>query len=772
MIKVNNLLKIFNKNKANEVRAVNNVSVEFPEKGLVAIYGASGSGKTTFMNALGGLDKFDGGEIIMNGNVYKSSVDDKYRIENIGYIFQNYLLDERLDVYQNVAQGLRTVGVKDEEVIFDRVMTALDNVGMRDYYKRNVTTLSGGQQQRVAIARAMVKGARIILADEPTGNLDELNTRTVMELLKALSTNCLVIVVTHEGDLIEKYADSVIQIKDGRIENLSEGGKISHGTSDKTRVFLGDKKKNTLTVDNVNIDYYGEALPVNLMLVNEGGKIYLKTTDKNVRLIDEKSEIKFEDKTEKEFLEEQRVKAHGAMNFLSNVQTGKTGKVFSFKSAFVSGVKSIFNKKKRFTLFTVSVFVFMIAIVIFVGVLGSKIFKYDNIGSDFNENLIRVAVNEKKKKKEVDNIIAQKGYDVEYAYVTNFSSRMEVGIAGFETLETIYWSFLDYTFNDIEKVKNMKWIYGTPDDLTAYDRIVISKGLADDILSSWLHEAKVNGVGYEILYNATVKMDRTKTVKIVGVVDEDESYAYMEDLLWIDVIFGYSPDSYFGEEAKDGEVLLSPGWNYEDGRVVDIFGKKFVVRNSDKVIGWVINENEMRALEDRFENYREYCILTPDANKLADTLIETGMFSNIKTKNIMYKQAMDEVKEEIIKFVIVVAILIAIMLVSAALMFYSALSGKAKEIGLYRAIGVSTKNIVYKFFVESLALILICVVSVFVVIGLPVLIFSDGTLLYFPLWLFFTAIAGIAGCMMIVSLLPILSFTRKTPVEILSKYDV
>ena len=163
MIKINNLLKIFNKNKSNEVRAINDVSVEFPEKGLVAIYGASGSGKTTLMNALGGLDKFDGGEIIMDGNVYKKSVDDEYRIENIGYVFQNYLLDEKLNVYQNVAQGLRTIGIKDEEVIFKRVMVALDNVGMRDYFKRNITTLSGGQQQRVAIARAMVKGAKIII---------------------------------------------------------------------------------------------------------------------------------------------------------------------------------------------------------------------------------------------------------------------------------------------------------------------------------------------------------------------------------------------------------------------------------------------------------------------------------------------------------------------------------------------------------------------------------------------------------------------------------
>ena len=137
--------------------------------------------------------------------------------------------------------------------------------------------------------------------------------------------------------------------------------------------------------------------------------------------------------------------------------------------------------------------------------------------------------------------------------------------------------------------------------------------------------------------------------------------------------FQFAPDSYFGEEAKDGELLLSPGWNYEDGRVVDIFGKKFVVRNSQNVSGWVINETEMRALKDRFDKYREYSILTPDVDKLADDLIETGLFSSIKTKNIMYMQAMNEVKEEILKFAIVVAILIAIMLVSAALMFYSAL---------------------------------------------------------------------------------------------------
>lgn len=770
MIEVKNLLKVFNKNKSNEVRAINDVSVEFPEKGLVAIYGASGSGKTTLMNALGGLDKFDGGEIIMNGNVYTKAVDDKYRIENIGYIFQNYLLDERLDVYQNVAQGLRTIGIKDEEVIFNRVMTALDNVGMRDYYKRSVTALSGGQQQRVAIARAMVKGAKIILADEPTGNLDEINTRTVMELLKALSTNCLVIVVTHEGDLIDKYADSVIEIKDGKIENLSEGGKVSHDTADKTRIFLGGKKKSNFSAQGVNIEYYGASAPVNLILVNENGKIYLKAGGENVRFVDDKSEIQLINSTEKEFFEQQRIKTYGAMNFLSNVQAGKAGRVFSLKKAFSEGLKSLFNKKKRFTLFTVSVFVFMIAIVIFMGVLGSHIYTYENVGTDFNKYLLRTQIHGAEEKKAIDEFVEKNGYDVEYEYVSNYSSRMSVQISGFEIFEPVNWSFMNYAFNDISETENMKWIYGSSEDVDTYDKIVISSGLADSVLSTWMRYVDVSGGGYYLLSNADVAMDYTRKVQIVGVVEEEERYVYISDLLWQDIIFGYRLDSYYGVEAEDNEVIVPLESSYED--TTSIFGKEFKVTKSDKVESATLNANEMRALVDRFDYYRELHIITSDVDKLADDLTESGLVSEVRTRKTMYGNEFDDAQASINRTLIIDAILISIMLIAAFFMFYASLASKAKEIGLYRAIGVSSGNILFKFFIESLALILVCVVSVYLVIGLPVLIFSDGSAMYFPLWLYFASMLGIIVCMSAVSVLPIISFIRKTPVEILSKYDV
>lgn len=217
MIKVTDLHKVYNKNRRNEVTALNGVSLELGDTGLCAIYGKSGSGKTTLMNALGGLDSFDGGRIETDGNIYDRCVDDKFRIENIGYIFQNYLLDGQVNVYENVARGLRTIGVRDEEIIFRRVMTALSNVGMQKYYRRSVDTLSGGQQQRVAIARAMVKGARIILADEPTGNLDSRSSAQIMDILAELADEgATLLLVTHDAG-VARRAGRRVRMEDGGI---------------------------------------------------------------------------------------------------------------------------------------------------------------------------------------------------------------------------------------------------------------------------------------------------------------------------------------------------------------------------------------------------------------------------------------------------------------------------------------------------------------------------------------------------------------------------
>ena len=183
MIKVNHLNKSFGKN--NRIKVIKDLSIDFPEKGLVVLLGHSGSGKTTFLNILGGLETADEGSIEMfekNIKLASEKAWGKIRSSDIGYIFQNYHLIPKLTVYENVAMSLRILGYQDEKEIEKRVFYTLEAVGMLNFRGRLSTQLSGGQQQRVAIARAIVKNPKVILADEPTGNLDSKNTYEVMNI--------------------------------------------------------------------------------------------------------------------------------------------------------------------------------------------------------------------------------------------------------------------------------------------------------------------------------------------------------------------------------------------------------------------------------------------------------------------------------------------------------------------------------------------------------------------------------------------------------------
>ena len=222
-IKVENIVKVFNKRSRNANQVLKGVSFELPEKGLVAIYGKSGSGKTTLLNIIGGLDKQDGGKIYIDGECTNGKAD-KIRNEKIGFIFQNYYLEKGYTLTEILRNQLKIAGFHDEEEIKRRAENALKLVDMERYKNKQGNALSGGQQQRVAIARALVKGGDIILADEPTGNLDAENTVKVMDILKEISRTKLVVIVTHEISLIQRYADSHIKIVDGQ---LVEEGEIT-----------------------------------------------------------------------------------------------------------------------------------------------------------------------------------------------------------------------------------------------------------------------------------------------------------------------------------------------------------------------------------------------------------------------------------------------------------------------------------------------------------------------------------------------------------------
>ena len=190
MITLENVNKYFNKGKRNSIHVINNTSLTLEDNGLVALLGPSGCGKTTLLNAIGGLDKVNKGKIFINGSkitkrfTHKS---DKIRNLNIGYIFQDYHLIDKMTVFDNIALSLKINGIKDKEEIKKRVNYVLEKVGMYRYRNRYASMLSGGERQRVGIARAIVKNPSIIIADEPTGNLDSKNSIAIMNIIKAIS---------------------------------------------------------------------------------------------------------------------------------------------------------------------------------------------------------------------------------------------------------------------------------------------------------------------------------------------------------------------------------------------------------------------------------------------------------------------------------------------------------------------------------------------------------------------------------------------------------
>ena len=221
MIRVENIKKTFNPHSSARNQVLKGVSFELPDKGLVAIFGKSGSGKTTLLNIIGGLEKADSGKIIVNGESMKGN-EDKIRNQKIGFIFQNYYLERGYTIAEIMRNAMLIAGFTDEKEIERRTEEVLNLVDMERFKNKQGDALSGGQKQRVAIARALIKGADVILADEPTGNLDAQNTYKVMDILKEISKTKLVVLVTHEVTLIKKYADTHIKIVDGLLVDDAE----------------------------------------------------------------------------------------------------------------------------------------------------------------------------------------------------------------------------------------------------------------------------------------------------------------------------------------------------------------------------------------------------------------------------------------------------------------------------------------------------------------------------------------------------------------------
>ncbi|MBQ4325190.1 MAG: ABC transporter ATP-binding protein/permease, partial [Clostridia bacterium] len=217
MLEVRGISKTYRAKTGVSVKALDNVNLTFPETGMVFLLGKSGSGKSTLLNVIGGLDKFDTGELIIKGRSsadFRGSDFDAYRNTFIGFIFQEYNILDEFTVGANIALALELQGKKASS---EEVNAILEQVDLQGYASRKPNELSGGQKQRIAIARALIKDPEIIMADEPTGALDSTTGRQVLDTLKALSKKKLVLVVSHDREFAEKYADRIVELSDGRV---------------------------------------------------------------------------------------------------------------------------------------------------------------------------------------------------------------------------------------------------------------------------------------------------------------------------------------------------------------------------------------------------------------------------------------------------------------------------------------------------------------------------------------------------------------------------
>ncbi len=320
MLELVNVKKVY-KTKSGDTNALNEISLSFPKSGLVFITGKSGSGKTTLLNVIGGLDGIDSGNIILDGKDFSTfSVNDynSYRNTFIGFIFQEYNLLPEYTVQKNLEIATELQGVKVPKERIDEILKLVDLEGLNF---RKTNELSGGQKQRVAIARALIKNPKIIMADEPTGALDSATGISVISTLKKLSQDKLVIVVSHDLELAEKYADRIIRLVDG---NIVEDVIISEE----------EIKANVLENDNE-------------LKVKLGASLNEKETELLLKSIREKKEVKFIDKigarSKKKTPPLKEPKGVEPPKFIKSKMKVKSSVGLGFRAIFVKPVRLIFT---------------------------------------------------------------------------------------------------------------------------------------------------------------------------------------------------------------------------------------------------------------------------------------------------------------------------------------------------------------------------------------------------------------------------------------------
>ena len=809
MLKINNVDKYFNRFKRNKIHVINHTTIETESTGLVALLGPSGCGKTTLLNVIGGLDKVGKGKIYINGQKISSRFMhkvDKIRNNNIGYIFQDYKLIENLSVYDNVAFVLKMLGIKDKKEIKEKVEYVLDCVGMLRYKRRPASMLSGGERQRVGIARALVKDPNIILADEPTGNLDSKNSLEIMRIIKAISEKKLVILVTHEQELARFYATRIIEIEDGTIIKDYPNNDIKDLDYELDNCFYLKDFKDKINLKDKKIDiniYRNDNEKLQLDIVIKNGNIYIKSNeDLKPEVVDNESSIEFINGSYEKLSSKKSTKYNFDFDKIKSNRKKRYASIINPFTLILGGFQKVldysFLKKillagfflaGMFILYSVSTYKASKQIIEkdfitinknYLTVETNKIKLDSYLNDEKDENILYIIPGTSK----VNMLVPLNNY-----YQTNTTTLgMTVSISSIELLtdkDIIYGKLptnnKEVVIDDLafEKAKEQDFSYQMAN-------LITSKDMLNKIIKIDEREYTVVGITNKI--SPCLYVDRNEIIKILSVSNIDTSsvkddnttatirntQSYIDNKDKLEITKGRTPDKDYEVIVNDLNKELMPLNKEIDTK---INGKKLTVvgyyKSKYDLQGMYTNDNTIKYLV--IISKKSFTIMPKDKDKVIEKYRNNN--SNIidtysKEKEKYIKQKNKENKSTII----VSLIILTISFIEIYLMIRSSFLSRIKEVGIYRAIGLKRIDICKMFTGEIIAIttlaslpgLLSMAYILHVLSGIKqlqsyILINSEVLLISIILVYTFNIIVG---------LLPVMNTIRKRPATILSRTDL
>ena len=800
MIELVNVNKYFNRHKKNELHVINNTSLTLEDTGLVALLGPSGCGKTTLLNAIGGLDKIKKGKIYIDNQKISSKFSykvDKIRNLNVGYIFQDYKLIDNLSVYDNVALVLKMVGIKNKTEIKKRVEYVLDKVGMLRYKKRPAGMLSGGERQRVGIARAIVKDPNIILADEPTGNLDSKNSLEIMKIIKAISKDRLVILVTHERSLAKFYASRIIEIKDGKVVNDYQNDDVDELDYEiDNRFYLKDFKEEVkIKEDDIDINVYSDNKEkIKLDLVVKNGNIYIRSNTKDkIEVIDENSSVEFVNEHYKKIAKKDIDKYE--FNFKNIIDTNvkkKYSSILNPITLLIKGFKKVldfsFLKKILLIGFLLSGAFIMYAVSTISATLNVK----DENFVKENKNYLKLI----SKKISVDDYLSYENMeDVNYIIPGNSNVKFKVKINDFYQTNSMEAS-INGSLSDINLIKENDLLLGTMptnEYEIVVDKLVLTKAFDNDEV------IKMSGItDYKEFLNREVLINNMNAFKIVGITDLKSPSIYTSGNVFINILDNSDSDEY--EKTLFDYSLFTDKIELKEGRlpndyevIVNINNKEEMPINKQTnlkvndikltVVGYYYSKNDYNYYFVN-NNTIKYNLIRSKSDAMIYSNDKKTTIDKFRNMNLnirdSYEFSKDEYKikmrESVNNTLLVSGIILLISLIEIYLMIRSSFLSRIKEIGIYRGVGVKKIDI-YKMFMGE-------IIAITTLASVPGLIFSAYVLKVLSTIKQLNNVFLVAPKTVIISivfiyifnlaigLFPVFNVVRKRPATILARHDL